>query len=511
MNKLLAFLLPIMIVQCCAGKEQRDNKKSELPIRRPAVAGQFYSGDSTRLTNALNAFFDDAVLPSVEKPIALVVPHAGYIYSGQIAADAFNQAKNYDYDVIVILGTNHTSPGFSGISIYPRGRYQTPLGMADIDETIAASLIKAKKEYTFRPEVHRQEHSIEVQIPFIQYLFPGVKIVPVIVGKPDIDLCINFGQVLADVLKKRNALIVASSDLSHYPSYENAVNVDQKTLEAIVKLDARNLQSVIRTQMTQHIQNLATCACGEAPVLAAMEAAKGMGATCGTLISYANSGDVSFGNRDRVVGYGAVAFSKDDCLNNETSIHSPTNNQSLILKDVQKRELLAFARKTIYQYLMSETVPLARGYGPELQFKTGAFVTLKKNHQLRGCIGHMNNDLSLCAVVGSMALQAAFNDRRFRPVTIDELENIEIEISILTPYQPIRNANEIVLGQDGIVLRKNGNQAVFLPQVATEQGWNRQEFLDNLCKKAGLEDGCWQDDAELFTFQAVVFQESEME
>lgn len=511
-NKLYLYLLPcIVFIQCCAKKEPEIDKYSEVPIRQPAVAGQFYSADSSKLTQALDAFFEDAVALPVGKPLAIVVPHAGYIFSGQIATDAFNQVQNHKYDVIVILGTNHTTPGFNGISIYPRGGYLTPLGLAKIDEQIAISLIETNEEYTFSPEVHEHEHSVEVQIPFIQYLFPGTKIVPVVIGKPELDLCVNFGRVLAGTLKNRRVLIVASSDLSHYPTYSNALDVDTKTLETIVELNPSKLQSVLRDQMVRNIPNLVTGACGEAPILTAIEAAKVLGATCGTVVSYANSGDISIGNRNRVVGYGAVAITRDEnCVSNEATINPPTDGQSDVLLDSHKKELLAFARETISQFLTTETVPLARGFDPGLKQKMGAFVTLKKGHELRGCIGHMNNDLPLCDVIGSMALQAAFNDRRFFPVTLDELEEIDIEISLLTPYKPIKSANDIVLGQDGVALKKGNHQAVFLPQVASEQEWNRNELLDNLCKKAGLTEGCWFEDAQLFTFQAIVFHEMEL-
>ncbi len=499
-------------------------------IREPAVAGQFYSDDSSKLAKGLAYYLEDAVQPAGERPIAILSPHAGYVYSGQIAADAFKQAAGHDYDLVVLLGTNHTHPGFSGVSVYPRGGYRTPLGLAKIDEDAASRLMAADKNVTFKESVHLREHSVEVQVPFVQTLFPNARILPAIVGVPDPDMCARFGNALADILKDRRALIVASSDLSHYPNYEDAVRVDRKVLDAITTLNPQALHIFIRKEENSGVPGLSTCACGEAPILAAMTAAKALGANCGRLVSYANSGDVSVGNRSRVVGYGAVSFVKSrDCkpvkksspssgLSDEKpgfflQLGSPPVRKKAgflapSLSDKHKKTLLSFARKTIQQYLFSETLPLARTGDPVLERKQGAFVTLEKHGQLRGCIGHMAEDMPLYRVVGSMALQAAFNDRRFRPLAPEEFPEIEIEISVLTPFQQVKGPEDILIGRDGVILKKDGRSAVFLPQVAPEQGWNRDETLNHLARKAGLSSDDWKaDDAQFLTFQAIVFSE----
>jgi AmmeMemoRadiSam system protein A len=204
-----------------------------------------------------------------------------------------------------------------------------------------------------------------------------------------------------------------------------------------------------------------------------------------------------------VVGYGAVSFSADKNCNAEKS-------ESGGLSQEHKKALLSFARKTIEQFLNSETIPPARGFDPILENRQGAFVTLKKHGELRGCIGHMAEDLPLCQVVGMMALQAAFNDPRFTPVKLSELPEIEIEISVLTPSQKVKSPEDIVIGRDGVILRKDGRSAVFLPQVAPEQGWNIEEMLSHLSRKAGLSSDSWKKDAEFYTFQAVAFSESDL-
>ena len=236
-----------------------------------------------------------------------------------------------------------------------------------------------------------------------------------------------------------------------------------------------------------------------------------MGAIRGVVVSYANSGDTSVGERSRVVGYGAVVLTAEGEEKN-SSISAqpiPAAVSSAALTSADKKTLLAFARETLSRLFLTDTVPLARGFNSTLQQPRGAFVTLKKKGELRGCIGRMIGDEPLGKIVGAMAIQAAFNDRRFNQLTADELNDIEIEISVLTPMKKVSGAADIVVGRDGVLLDKDGHHAVFLPQVATEQGWNREEMLDNLCRKAGLETGCWKKGAQFSTFQAIVFSESE--
>jgi len=330
------------------------------------------------------------------------------------------------------------------------------------------------------------------------------------VGHPDVKVCTSFGGALAKVLQGRKALIVASSDLSHYPDYEGAARSDRAILEAIAKLDPEGVHSAAEAQMKLGLRGLSTCACGEAPILAAMAAAKALGATRGAVVSHASSGDTLFGEKDRVVGYGAVAFypgaGEPDVKALEKKTPAP-EGQDLLPED--KKALLALARDTIDRYLSTKTVPLPRNLGPRCERNRGAFVTLKKKGELRGCIGHMAEDSPLPWVVGAMALQAALNDRRFSPLRAAELPDLEIEISMLTPAKPISKVSDIVLGRDGVVLKKGGRSAVYLPQVATEQGWSLEQMLDNLSRKAGLSAGSWREGAQFSTFQAVVFHESE--
>ena len=285
---------------------------------------------------------------------------------------------------------------------------------------------------------------------------------------------------------------------------------DLPVLDAMITLDPQNVQDTIRTQMGRRLPNLHTCACGEGPVMAAMVAARALGAEGGRLVSYAHSGDTIIGEQNRVVGYGAVVLTAEPERYDSRSLERPAPvTAETNLRPEDKKALLAFARESITRYLTTQTLPLARGFAPLMQQPRGVFVTLKKKGQLRGCIGRMVPDMPLGKLVGSMALQSAFQDPRFSPVSAAELKDLEVEISVLTPMKPVSGYQDIVVGRDGVVLSKDGHSAVFLPQVAPEQGWDRDTMLDHLSMKAGLSQNAWRQGAQFSTFQAIVFHEGE--
>jgi MEMO1 family protein len=476
-------------------------------VRQPAVADKFYPADPQKLKLAIQQFLQGSAEIPMEKPIALIVPHAGYVYSGQICADAYRQVMGRQYDVIVVLGVNHTSGTFSGVSIADYGVFHTPIGDSRVDEEVASALMAKCKDCNRNREVHVREHSIEVQLPFLQVLFPNAKIVPAIIHPPDPAMCIRFGQALAAVLKNRQALIVISSDLSHYPNHRDGAKADRQTLTTIAGLDPSQVSSLMRNL---DLPNLDTRACGEAAILAGMTAAKALGATRTVIAGYANSGDVPIGESSRTVGYGAVILAPGKAPSNTSILdRGPAPSQAAPLKDDEKKTLLTFARESISRYLTTRTLPLANKLPARMGFMQGAFVTLKKGGQLRGCIGHIPGDEELGRTVGAMALEAAFGDPRFPPVQLSEVKSLEIEISVLTPLKRVATADEIVVGRDGVLMSKAGASAVFLPQVAPENNWGRAEMLDNLCVKAGLQTGCWKKDAQFQVFQAEVFNESQ--
>lgn len=494
-------LLSLAVVAC--------TQEPEVSTRRePAVAGRFYPGEADSLRSSVEAYLARSVPACGERPIALVAPHAGYVYSGQIAADAYRQAMGHEYDVVVVLGPNHTVPAFNSVSVYQGGGYVTPLGLVPIDQDLAGRLLRSDGGASFQPSTHEREHSVEVQLPFVQVVCPGARLVAAVVGDPNPELAERFGKALARELKGRRALIVASTDLSHYPDHDDANEVDRQVLAAVASLDAAAVRATIAERMVERRPGLSTCACGEGPILVAMAAARELGAQRGIALSYANSGATVFGELTRVVGYGAVAFTSGD---GGTSLEAlapvPAPGERDTLDQADRDYLLGLARGTVEQYLLTGTVPLPRTDSPVLWRQQGAFVTLNKHGRLRGCIGHMAENAPLALTVPRMALQAALRDTRFTPVLPEELPDLEVEISVLTPFARVSGPGEILVGRDGVVLHKGGRRAVYLPQVAPEQGWDRDQMLGHLCQKAGLPSECWQRDAELFTFRAEVFAE----
>jgi MEMO1 family protein len=480
-------------------------------VRPPAVAGQFYPREPAKLEAAVQAFLSDAVPSRGERPIALVLPHAGYVYSGQIAADGWRQAAGQAYDLVVILGTNHTTPGFSGVSVYPGAGFRTPLGVAEVDTAAAGALLAAGGAMVPDPRVHEGEHSVEVQVPFAQVVLPGVRILPVVVGTEDLLVLARFVQALARVLAGRHALIVASSDLSHYPDEEGSVAADRAVLAAMARMDPAGLQQVAAAQLRAGHRGLETCACGEGAILVAMGAARALGARRGIVLSRANSGDVPVGDPARVVGYGAVMFCAGRGEPDIAALDPPdTAGADAALGPADQKALLRLARRTLERWFATGTVPLPRGFSPAARRRQGAFVTLTLRGQLRGCIGHMAEDRPLPQNVGAMALAAATEDPRFPPLGPAELKDVEIEISVLTPLERVTGPEAVVVGRDGVQIRKGGHVAVFLPQVATEQGWDRDALLENLCLKAGLPKDAWQSGAEFWTFRSVHFRESQL-
>jgi hypothetical protein len=479
-------------------------------IRPPAVAGQFYPADAAALRGALEGFMRETVPARVDGPVALVVPHAGYIFSGQIAADAYRQAVAMPVDTVVVLGTNHTSGTIRRVSVYDGEGYRTPLGVARVDRDLAAALVK-EGGAVFDNSLHAREHSVEVQIPFIQYVFPGAAIVPVVVGSPDPESCRRFGRALAALSSGRRLLIVASSDLAHYPEQRVAADVDRRTLEAIASLKVETLAEMEARAAATEARGVSTCACGEGPIRVAIEAARALGAVRGTVVSYANSGDTAVGDPERVVGYGSVVFSKGEAGADLAALKPVAADAAGALDAADKKVLLRLARDTVTRLLRTDTVPLPRGGSPRLLREAGVFVTLTRHGQLRGCIGRIVPEGTLVRLTSAMAIEAATKDPRFPPLTVNELKDLELEVSVLTPMKPVPGPDAIVVGRDGVLMRLGDRGAVFLPQVAPQQGWNRTEMLEQLSEKAGLPAGAWRDPRAKFSvFQADVFSESSL-
>jgi hypothetical protein len=516
--RLLAGVAGIALGACCLTAALHESgcswivrtaARDDADVRPPAVAGKFYPADPAKLRRAVTTLVSGARPAVADDVVAVVAPHAGYVFSGQIAADALAYVKAVDPDVVVVLGANHAAPVVRGFAVYPGRAFRTPLGEIAVDRDITTALIGEGGGVAADAAPHRDEHSIEVELPFIQVLAPRAKIVAVVVGTRDPGDTARFGRALAALLKQKRALVVASSDLSHYPSARDAPPIDHRTLDGFAAFDAAALVSREREAETSPTSGLATVACGLGPVMVAMGAARALGATRATAVSYANSADTAVGDEDRVVGYGAVVYHRDVARSALDAFAPATARPPQGPPSVaEKQALLKLARDTFTQFLESDTLPLPRAVPSEsMARRQGAFVTLKERGQLRGCIGRIVHDGPLPQLVSLVAFESAFRDSRFPPLTREELGSVDVEISLLSVPHPVASADAIVVGRDGVILRKAGKSAVFLPQVATEQQWTRDEMLDKLCIKAGLAQRCWAERADLSTFQAEVFGE----
>ena len=486
-------------------------------IRPAAVAGSWYPDDADELARMMDEMLA-AVEPIDGEPIGLIVPHAGYAYSGRVAAAGFRQLEGAQYNVAVIIASDHQSPLSDPISVWAEGGFETPLGVVPVDVELAHALVEADSRITFDPAAHEGEHPIEIELPFLQRVCPGCSIVPVLMSADDEETV----QALADALLStlwpvpstssgqasdraspgRRAVVIASSDLSHYPTYDDALVVDGATLAAVETGDPARVRETIETLMAAGFPNLATCACGEGPILVTMRVAQRLGADTVTVLRYANSGDSSYGDQSRVVGYGAIMFWR----------YEPPD-----LTEARREELLALARTSIKEYLESDRIPDYETDDPVLARRSGAFVTLKEHSDpstglrtsLRGCIGHTRANLPLYQVVQRTAVAAATEDPRFPPLTPEELAGVTVEISVLSPFRRVTDVGQVQVGTHGLMIFQDGRQGLLLPQVPVEQGWDRKEFLENLCLKAGLPPDCWTGRPTLYAFTAVVFGEGE--
>lgn len=465
---------------------------SAAEIKEPDFAGAFYPATAGELSQMVDSFFEAARPEPVRGRIfALISPHAGYAFSGQTAAFGYKLIKDGAYTTVIIIGSSHRS-GFNGASVYSEGAFRTPLGLVEIDSVFACELLEKGREAEifFNPVFFEGEHSLETQIPFLQRALKGFKIVPIIMGRADLSHCQKLADFLSQIIGVRDdVLVVASTDMSHGYDYEEAQKVDSLTIASLEEMDTRQLYYGLLKGKYQ--------LCGGLPVATALILAKKLGHHKLQVLNYTNSALVT-GQKEKgawTVGYVSCAIDKEE----ETGM----------LNQTQRKRLLEIARSSIEKYLKEgKKIELSED-DPLLAKEMGAFVTLHKDGQLRGCIGSITARAPLYQAVKDMAVEAAVGDPRFAPVRLPELKDIEIEISVLSPLKRISSVDEIQLGIHGVIVKKGLNSGVFLPQVAEETGWTREEFLSNLCAhKAGLAPYAWKEpSAEIYIFSAEVFSE----
>jgi AmmeMemoRadiSam system protein B/AmmeMemoRadiSam system protein A len=503
-NFMLVFMLASYLFSNCqshSNQAETMNNPDTLQNRQPAVAGQFYPSNAAELQQMLKLYFAKAPAPVADSEvIAIISPHAGYVFSGEVAAAAFNQLDpEKEYKTIFIIGCSHRN-SFPGASVYSIGNYITPLGMVKTDLEIARKLAAENKILAYDPQYQKGEHSIEVQVPFLQYhLKQDFRIVPILLGTQDERICEKIATAMKPYFTPDN-LFVISTDFSHYPEYKAAIKTDKQIADAIVTNNPDTFLNAVENCTEKNVANLATGCCSWPSVITLMYLTHEMPGISYKQILYKNSGDSEYGEKDRVVGYYALSVLEQ-------------KQKTMKLSETEEKALLEIARNTILTYLKEKRIPDidAETLPKSLREKAGAFVTLKRSGDLRGCIGHFEADNPLYKIVQQMAVASATQDYRFETVTPLEMKLIDIEISVLTPMQKISNVNSIRLGTDGIYISKGGRSGTFLPQVATDTGWSLEEFLGHCARdKAGIGWDGWKDkDAEIFVYQAFVFGEKE--
>jgi AmmeMemoRadiSam system protein B/AmmeMemoRadiSam system protein A len=467
-------------------------------VRQAAVAGQFYPASPEELRRMIN---DD--LTQVSDPplsgnlVALVAPHAGYIYSGKVAAHSYALLKGKKFDRVIVIAPSHYE-NFPFVSVYDGDAYATPLGNVPVDKEFAAKLAKSNSLIRLSTRGHtpaqeQGEHALEVQLPFLQSVLGDFKLVPIVMGDQNYEIERALGLSLAKLVKGTSTLIVASSDLSHFHTYDEASKMDHKTLKAISDWDYLSL--------SQNFERRIWEACGGGPIVSTMIAAERLGANQAKILKYANTGDVT-GDHSRVVGYGAVAFLHAD--------KSVAQAEPFSLDSKQKDALIQLAKKSVETAVREQKMyePSASDF-PAFQQERGAFVTLTEKGELRGCIGLTTAEKPLFLAVRDAAALAALRDPRFPPVDTAELPVLQYEISVLTPFHHVLDFKDIRIGRDGLLMVHGRNEGIFLPQVPTEQGWDRKTYLEELGLKAGLSRQAWQEEGtDIFAFSAVVFGET---
>jgi len=375
------------------------------------------------------------------------------------------------------------------------GGYRTPLGIVPIAEEITEALMQKSSLIDAIPQAHSQEHSLEIQLPFLQVVLKDFRLVPIVMGQQDLPMCKELSAAIADVIKGKNALVIASTDLSHFHTYDEAVALDQQFVQHVDAFDPEGLNKALRGGQCE--------ACGGGPVVAVMLAAQALGADKSEVLNYANSGDVT-GDHDRVVGYMAAVLYRGT---GTAQAHTKEKvGIDLGLSEEEKKTLHEIAHTVIWNKASGKEVPEFKITSERLKELRGAFVTITKKGSLRGCIGHIKGVKPLYKSVEEMAAAAAFQDPRFPPVTKKELKDLDIEISVLTPFEQITDVNKIEVGKHGIYMERGFYSGLLLPQVATEYGWDRETFLEHTCRKAGLPPDAWKDkETRIYIFSADIF------
>lgn len=471
-------------------------------VRPAQLAGRWYPGDADALARQIDGWLEQASpteLPG--KPYGIISPHAGYRFSGQVAAAGYRTLRGHSYRRVIVLAFSHRyASSYQGVDVPAEvTAYETPLGRVPLDRRACDQLL-AHPVYASHPGVDRGEHSLELQLPFLQRVLGDFQLVPLLVGRMEVADYTAAAKVMLPLLDSET-LLVASTDFTHfgpnygYEPFDSGADVPQMIRQLADQAGRQILESDF-DGFLQHTRNTKDTICGRGPVSLLLRAQSMQGGATGFLAAYDTSGRIT-GDWTNSVTYQSFVF---------------TETPLTLSQEAQSR-LLRLARQTVTAYLTGQEVPRVKpaDVPDALRAKGASFVTLTNHGSLRGCIGNMTATGALYESVVRNAVSAC-QDRRFvhKPVTAEELDEIEIEISYLTPTKRVADTDDIVVGRHGLLISLGADRGVLLPQVAYERGWTREEFLNQVCAKARLPRDAWKRrDAEVYCFTAEVFGENQ--
>ena len=417
-------------------------------IRAPIVAGQFYPAAATQLREMIETFIDEKA--DKEEVIGLLSPHAGYVYSGPVAGATISRVKFKD--TFIILGPNHTGHG-KPLSIMTEGTWQTPLGDVAIDTELGKQILSTSRHLQEDHLAHQYEHSIEVQIPFLQYFKPDIKIVPIMLAHASGAVYKEIGREIAGAVKalNREVVIIASSDMTHYEPQESAKDKDSQAIEAMLDLDEEDL--------LKRIDELDISMCGYAPAVSLISAVKELGAGEAELVRYQTSGDAS-GDYARVVGYAGI-----------------------IIRAVAMHPLVKLARETVESYVKEGKVPEPGKVTLEMKEKAGVFVSIHKLDELRGCIGTIEPQRETVAEeVIANAVSSATRDPRFPPVAPEELKDLDYSVDVLTTPELVADESQLDPKKYGVIVEAGYRRGLLLPDL---EGVDSVDYQIDICRQKG--------------------------
>jgi AmmeMemoRadiSam system protein B/AmmeMemoRadiSam system protein A len=458
----------------------------------------WYPADANSLREAVDGYLSSNELVVPNKPIALIVPHAGYTYSGPVAGAMYGTLRGHQYDRVIVLGLSHGTM-LRGASVLAVDAYESPLGRTPADMEVRDALLECPV-VSEQPAAFRNEHSAENQLPMLQRALGDFEMVEVLVGTMTDDERIELARVVRDLLDE-NTLLVVSTDFTHYGPNFNYAPFRDRIPERLRILNDGAVREILEVDVPgweAFLNNTQATICGRHPVALLLETLMPFDDIEGRRLAYATSGELT-GDYTNSVTYAGIAFWRI----------------GEGLEESEQRTLLRLARNTVTDYLNRGSTPIVEldeeAITPRIESMGAAFVTLRNENELRGCIGHIIPVAPLYRSVAENAYQACM-DPRFvnNPVTSSEVSDLEIEVSVLTPMRRLLDPEEVRVGTDGLVIVRGRNSGVLLPQVPIEQGWDREEFLAGACQKAGLPADAWRNPlTEIYRFSAQVFGEAE--